>query len=186
MRHTEKDSPVTKIKVRRSAGDGPRAMGAPPVGSTEETEGTPPGGGPSEEVDWRGAYMRMAADIDNTKKRLARNAERRLEQDRADLLADMLPVADNLERILAHSKQVGDRDLSLGLGIALKDLMSRLRKHGVEPFGAEGAPFDPEWHEAIGAVSERNIPGGTVVKVERKGYRLDGELLRPARVLVAR
>jgi molecular chaperone GrpE len=186
MSQEEKEDAITRIKVRRSADDQPLATEAPSATSTQGTESMPAGEGISEEVDWREAYMRLAAEIDNTKKRLARNAERHLERERAEVLASMLPVADNLERILAHSRQVEERDLTRGLEIALQDLTARLRKNGVEPFEAEGAPFDPEWHEAIGAISERNVPSGTVVKVEQKGYRLDGKLLRPARVLVAR
>jgi molecular chaperone GrpE len=178
------DRAGTSIRVRRLEAEGER-YGAPPAGRAENAHGRPSGDERAGQGDWREEYLRLAAEIDNTKKRLARDADRRLQEEQERLFADMLPVADNLERMLEHAGDGSHPELRRGLRITLQDLMARLRKYHVEPMAAEGLPFDPHWHEAVGAIRGANVPAGTVVKVERRGYRLDGKLLRPARVLIA-
>jgi molecular chaperone GrpE len=95
----------------------------------------------------------------------------------------MIEVADNLERALSHA-DAGD-PLYPGVLATLQQLHSALRQEGVEPLIVQpGAPFDPRMHEAIsGFVAD--VSHDTVAEVTQTGYMLDGQLLRPARVVVA-
>ena len=92
----------------------------------------------------------------------------------------------NLERALANaSGDEAEAGLRQGVALTLKAFVDALAKHGVRPIQAQGRPFDPELHEAAGAVHHPALPPGTVVRVEQKGYTVGDKLLRPARVLVA-
>lgn len=138
-----------------------------------------------EEPNWKDLYLRLYADLENSKRRLARNYEVRLEQEKERLLRDILPLADNLERALAHaSGQEGKSGLRQGVEITLKAFTDMMARHGVRPIQAKGEPFDPELHEAIGFVSDPDLPPGTVASVEETGYTFGDRLLRPARVFV--
>lgn len=137
------------------------------------------------EAEWRDRYLRMAADLENTKKRLERiHADRALTaQER--LLRDLLPLADNLERALAHAPPAEQRSsLYSGIELTLREFLATLEKHGVRRIEALGEPFDPELHEAIGSSVHATLAPGTVMHVELPGYTFNGRLLRPARVLV--
>lgn len=144
------------------------------------------------EPDWKEKYLRLYADLENSKKRLARLYETRAEQEKEDLLRDLLPLADNLERALAHSAAGARREggalreapLHRGVEVTLKAFLDVMAQYGVQAIEAEGAPFDPEVHEAVGVVSHANLPPGRVADVEQKGYMFRDKLLRPARVLV--
>ena len=154
-----------------------------PEAEAPKTNG--PQAGKEETATWRDRYLRMAADLENTKKRLERiHADRALTaQER--LLRDLLPLADNLERALAHASPTEQRSsLYSGIELTLKEFLVTLEKHGVTRIEALGEPFDPELHEAIGSASHPSLPPDTVMHVELPGYTFNGRLLRPARVLV--
>ena len=106
-------------------------------------------------------------------------------QENEDLLADVLSIADNLERALAANGE----ELPIREGVALthRGVMHILHKHGLERLEAERQPFDPRLHEAIGVVSadQQGVEPGTVVEVLSSGYRRGTQLFRPARVVVA-
>lgn len=135
--------------------------------------------------DWHDRYLRLATDLENSKKAAERAYAHRAQQAWEGILRDLLPLADNLERALQHvtpaERQTG---LFSGVELTLRDLKNTLRQHGVERIDALGEPFDPGFHDAIAAVPHPTLPPGTVVRVELPGYLLDGKLLRPARVLV--
>jgi molecular chaperone GrpE len=140
----------------------------------------------SKEVEeWRDKYLRMYADLENTKKRLAKKMEFELREKTNAVLLDMLPVADNLERVLAYAREREDRELERGLEITLEAFLDAMRKQGVSRIKALGEPFNPEVHEAIGAVPTFNHEQDVVLKVEQTGYMLDGKVLRPSKVLIA-
>jgi molecular chaperone GrpE len=117
----------------------------------------------------------------------AQERRQRIAQDQAQdaLLADVLKIADNLERTLS----VADENTPIWQGVAIthSDVMQLLRRHGIERMEAGGPRFDPHWQEAIAVVSavERGVDPGTVVEVMQSGYRRDERLFRPARVVVA-
>jgi len=138
-----------------------------------------------EEVDWRDLALRLQAEMENFRKRQQRLAQEQIATERERLLRGVLPVADNLERALAHA----DAQDGLRRGVALtRDvLMQWLRQQGVEPVNPIGEPFDPAWHEAVATVpsEQHHAEPQTVVAVSEVGYRLNDRLLRPAKVIVA-
>lgn len=136
---------------------------------------------------WRDRALRLQAEIENFRKRQRRLAEDQVEANRARLLRNFLMIADDLERAL---KAAGGENGTLreGVEVTQRSLRQLLKQEGVEPIRAEGEPFDPTWHEAVGTVppEQVDVERGTVVGVTRTGYRVNGRLLRPARVIVAK
>ncbi|RMG92503.1 MAG: nucleotide exchange factor GrpE [Chloroflexi bacterium] len=138
---------------------------------------------PAQPVDWEEKYKRLYAELENTKKRLARNYANQARQEKEQLLRDLLAVIDNLERALAYTETETDT-LRQGIELTLRQFQDILTQHGVQVIEAEGQPFNPELHEAIGTVSHQELPEGTVAQIAQKGYLFHDKLLRPARVLV--
>lgn len=176
----------TRVPVRpvdnayaESAQKRPEAPSTPSAEELEELKG--------EAAEWKDKYTRLYAEQENRKKRLERNYANRIQQEKEQLLRDFLPLADNLERALAHApeSEVDKKDgLRQGVELTLKAFMDVLARHDVKPIEAQGQPFDPDLHEAVGAVPHPELPPGTVAHVELKGYTFRDRLLRPARVLV--
>ena len=134
---------------------------------------------------WRDKYLRLAADLENTKRRLERQYQHRAQQSQERLVKDLLPLADNLERALAHATPAATQTgLYSGVELTLRDFLAALARHGVERIEALGEPFDPDLHEAIGAAPHPTLSPGTVMHVELPGYTYQDRLLRPARVMV--
>ncbi len=132
-------------------------------------------------------WLRAQAELDNVRKRTARELSEGLKYANEQLVRELLPVVDNLERALAavteESGPVGA--LRDGVALTLNQFLGVLRKFGVVPVEALGRPFDPNLHEAMAQV-ESDQPAGTVVTEYQRGYLLNGRLVRPARVAVAR
>jgi molecular chaperone GrpE len=140
--------------------------------------------------------QRTKADFENYRKRVARETSAALARGKADLARQLLPALDNLERALEAGDDVKARDSALALreshevlvkGVAMvrDELHSRLESAGVESFDPTGEKFDPQVHEAISVKPEEGTAAGVVVETVEKGYRLDGQVLRPARVVVS-
>jgi len=136
-------------------------------------------------ADWHDRYLRLAAELDNSKKAYERAYAHRAQQERERFLRDLLPLADNLERALEHAIP-SERETSLygGIELTLRDLWRTLEKYGVERIEALGMPFDPDLHEAVAVVPHPTLAPGTVMRVEQPRYLLDRRLLRPALVMV--
>ena len=136
-------------------------------------------------ADWHDRYLRLAAELDNSKKAYERAYAHRAQQERERFLRDLLPLADNLERALEHAIP-SERETSLygGIELTLRELWRTLEKYGVERIEALGMPFDPDLHEAVAVVPHPTLAPGTVMRVEQPGYLLDRRLLRPALVMV--
>jgi molecular chaperone GrpE len=113
------------------------------------------------------------------RERAQRWAQLEVYQERQRLLNRILVVADNLERALAHADE--NDSLHAGVQLTLSDLMKQLAQEGVQPIQALGQPFDPNLHEAV---ASDGSGAETVADVLLTGYTLNGELLRPARVIV--
>ena len=126
-------------------------------------------------------FKRALADLDNYRKRAGREADRRVDEARERLLRDFLEAIDSLERAIAMDPALAD-----GLAAVLGQLEAILARHGVQRFGAPGERFDPERHQAIAVRATDEAPDQTVLEVMRSGYALDGRVLRPAEVSVAR
>jgi molecular chaperone GrpE len=128
-------------------------------------------------------YKRALADLDNYRKRSAREVERRVAESTEAQLRDWLDAIDSVERALLMAET--DSSLAVGLQAVLHQMEAILERQGVTRVGAAGEPFDPERHEAIGVVAAEGVPDRTVVEVARSGYALGDRILRPAQVVVA-
>ena len=127
----------------------------------------------------------MLAELEASKKRVEREAERERELVRSDLVRQLLPVLDNLDRSIEASGQSTDEPLREGVKMVRDQFEQVLRGFGMEVLDAQGAPFDPAEHEAVAMVPvETPQSHRTVVSVVRPGYRMGGRLLRAAQVTV--
>jgi molecular chaperone GrpE len=132
-----------------------------------------------------GKYLLAVADFDNYKKRMQRDFQANVASQRRMLLGRFLPVLDNLQRAV-ESKAEGET-LRGGLEHTLRGFEALLAGEGVKTIEIEGKPFDPRLAEAIGTSSTANgAAEDTVVTVAEKGYTLGDEVLRPAKVIVAK
>jgi molecular chaperone GrpE len=128
-------------------------------------------------------YKRALADLDNYRKRSARELDRRVADSRESMLRDWLEALDSIERALRIDP---DGPAAEGLRAVLEQMESILARYGVERLGAPGESFDPERHEAIGVRATDEAPDRTVLEVARSGFALGDRVLRPAQVVVAR
>jgi molecular chaperone GrpE len=132
-------------------------------------------------------YLRACADLENYKKRAAKEREELIRVTSEKLLRELLEVKDHLELALSHSKESADvKGLREGVTLTLKQLAKFLEKFGVKEIEAAGENFNPALHEAIGEEESVEYRPGTVVRVFQKGYLFHGKLLRAARVTVAK
>lgn len=128
--------------------------------------------------------MRTQAELENYRKRTERHRRQMRGDVQAETVARFLPVIDNLERVLAVAD---DKDpVRDGVAMILEQVEGILQKIGVSRMATVGQPFDPHWHEAIGAVPTADYPEGTVAEEFLSGYRMEERLLRAAQVLVSR
>ena len=130
--------------------------------------------------------LRLAAETENTRKRLERERSEGICFANESLIRELLPVLDNLERAIQHSEQKSDFDSLLeGVRMTLKAFSDVLGRFGCVPFEAVGQAFDPRYHEAM-MQQEASGPENTVLQEFQKGYKLNDRLLRPAMVVVSK
>ena len=134
--------------------------------------------------------LRTAADFDNFRKRSRKDMDDARGKAKEDVLREILPVADNLERALAAAESQGgpaaQGGIADGVKLVLRQLASALDRFEVKAFASLGEAFDPARHEAISQIESPDKPAGTVVNEMQKGYLIRTRLLRPALVAVAR
>lgn len=129
--------------------------------------------------------LRALADNENFKRRIQRETEEVRRYATESVLADLLPVLDNLALAIDHARGMeACKNIVMGVDMTRKIFLDTLKKHGLECVGACGETFDPNMHEAIGTVCEEGQPEGCVAKVAQAGYVLKGRVIRPAKVLV--
>ena len=132
-------------------------------------------------------WMRERADLENFKKRNAKERQDAVRFGNESLLRDLLPVVDNLERAVGAASGGGNgNSLAEGVELVLKAFMDALQRNGVERVPAKGAPFDPAVHEAVAYVESPSHPAQQVIEEHQAGYRLNDRLLRPAMVTVSK
>jgi len=131
-----------------------------------------------------GKFLLAVADFDNYRKRTQRDIESMVASRRRMLLERFLPVLDNLER--AVESNAGGDTLRGGVEQTLRGFEAVLAGEGVKPVDVKGAPFDQHVAEAVGTMASNGTAEDTVVEVAQKGYMLGDELLRPAKVIVAK
>jgi molecular chaperone GrpE len=135
----------------------------------------------------RDLYLRTLADLDNYRKRVQREKDDLSRFANENLLRELLPVLDNLERAIEHARgDQGAGGILEGVEMTLNQLAKVLEKAGVKPVAAVGQPFDTARHEAIGHEETSEQAPQTVVRELQKGYLLNDRLLRPAMVLLAK
>jgi molecular chaperone GrpE len=147
----------------------------------------------------RDEYLELAqrtkADFENYRKRVAGEAESAKRRGKAELAAELVAVLDNLERALVAAgidpaaalagEVSAEGALEQGVVLTYRDLRETLKRAGVEAYEPTGEKFDPEWHEAISTRPVEGTEPGVVLDVVEKGYRLDGQVIRAARVVVS-
>jgi molecular chaperone GrpE len=130
-------------------------------------------------------YVRAAAELENVRKRAARDVENAHKFALERLAVELLAVRDSLEMGLAAGDDADVESLRQGKEATLKQLVTIMERFGVEELDPQGEPFDPGLHEAMTMQPSADLEPGSVVTVVQKGYALNGRLLRPARVVVA-
>lgn len=164
-------------------GEAPAAAGEPEPAASETDRLR------EEAAALRDRHLRLQAEFDNFRKRQQREREEVHRQAKERLLRELPGILDNLERALRHSSGADAAPESLAQGVELvaRQIQELLARFGAEPIAALGAVFDPHLHEAMSRVETAGDPAdGTVVEEYRRGWLLDGKVLRPALVAVAK
>jgi molecular chaperone GrpE len=132
---------------------------------------------------------RTKADFENFRKRMTAEVQAASARGKAEVLREVVPVLDDLERAIqaAGLDPEGDSEdgLSHGVLLVFRSLRDSLARNGVEAVDPKGEKFDPMQHEALSTVQAEGVESGNVVEVMQKGYRLGEQLIRPARVVVS-
>jgi molecular chaperone GrpE len=126
---------------------------------------------------------RTQADFENYRKRMARENAAAVDRGMAKLAKELLPALDHLE--LALKAAEGHEDVVKGFAMVAGELQAALNRVGIQTFSPKGEVFDPNEHEAMAQSPQEGADPGTVIEVYQSGYRINGAVLRPARVVVA-
>jgi len=141
----------------------------------------------SEAEENYGRLLRLAADVENLKKRQERERADLIQFANENLIKELLPVVDNLERALEHGRQQEAPPALLeGIEMVHQGFLKALERFGVTPLESLGQPFDPAFHNAVMQEEAPEVPECSVIKELQKGYVMHQRLLRPAMVVVAR
>src|SRR3954451_771771 len=188
----EEETPTAQPDPAEPAGEQEAGNEAEIEEATERSEGIDEE--PSEPEDPEAAlrrerdeYLALAqraqADFENYRKRAAKEAAAAGDRAKGGLVRELLPVVDNLERALTSAGE-SEQHLAEGVRLVHSELVAVLQRNGIEPFDPTGEPFDPEVHEALSTQPADGADPGIVLDVMEKGYKLNGAVLRPARVVV--
>jgi molecular chaperone GrpE len=145
----------------------------------------------SERDDYLELAKRTKADFENYRRRMTAEVQAALARGKAELASGLVGVVDNFERALAAAKidpaagDAPDEPLAQGFLLTYRELCGALEQAGIESFDPAGEKFDPTWHEALQKLPTDGAEPGTVLEVVQKGYRLNDQLIRPARVVVS-
>ena len=131
-------------------------------------------------------YLRVLAELDNVRKRAQRDIEAANRYGLEKFAAELLPVRDSLELALQNADRADPKSLKQGQEATLQLLTQALKKVGVTLINPVGEPFDPQRHEAMMAQESATAEPNSVLNVLQSGYELNGRVLRPARVIVAK
>jgi molecular chaperone GrpE len=204
--------PVVEDGTSSSQAAGEAPSSTPPAGEQSVANADAPGAGGGSpdaaqevEADFdrlladtqreRDEYLELArrtkADFENYRKRMAAETQAAAVRGKAELAQGLIGVIDNLERALQAAgidpgaEQAPEEPLAQGILLTYRELKAVLERAGVETYDPMGEKFDPAWHEALQTRPGDGVEPGTVVEVLQKGFRLDGQVLRAARVVVS-
>ena len=164
----------------------PEEVAAPdePVAAAEPEE---PEAAEAAEPDEAARYLALAqrtqADFENYRKRMARENAAAAERGVSRLAKELLPALDHLDLALKAAEE--HEDVAKGFAMVREEIVAALGRVGIEPFSPRGEAFDPNEHEAMAQQPAEGADPGTVLEVYQQGYRINGAVLRPARVVVA-
>jgi len=131
-------------------------------------------------------FVRAAAELDNYKKRAAKEKADTIKYGSEELIKDILPFMDSLDRALEHTGSPDVEAFKDGIKLVQEQLLCCLKKHGVERIESSGADFDPNYHEAMMQIHSDEHEENKIVNEIAKGYLLNGRLLRPSKVCVCK
>ena len=135
-------------------------------------------------------YLRAAAELDNYRKRAARDKEDAIKYGNEKLIRDILPILDSLDRALQQASELSARNnfeaFQQGLELIHTQILGCLERHGVAKIAAKGEEFDPERHQALMQVETPEVESNRVIDEYESGYTLHGRLLRPSKVSVSK
>ena len=192
------ESSEKELKAEDAGPTGPVPAGDPPPPAQQE--GGPPTAPPAGEAveqdidallaqaqQERDEYLDLArrtkADFENFRKRVAGDVQAAQARGKAEVAREVIDAVDNLERAL-ETAESGD-GLAAGVEMVLKGLRETLDRNGIEQVDPKGEKFDPNQHEALSTMPVEGTESGVVVEVMQKGYRMEEQLIRPARVVVS-
>jgi molecular chaperone GrpE len=181
------ENPANEVErdPNQEPGDRRLATGDSDAESTEPDEPEDPlAKAERERNEYLALAQRTQADFENWRKRAAKEAAAAGQRAKGGIVRELLPVVDNLERAL-ESAQESEQHLAEGVRLVHAELVAVLERNGVESFDPAGESFDPELHEALSTRTEDGSDPGLVLDVVEKGYKLNGTVLRPARVVVS-
>ena len=136
----------------------------------------------AERDEYLALAQRTQADFENYRKRMGREVGAAENRGIAKVVKEILPALDTLELAL---QAAGEGEVADGFKLVRNEFLAALARVGIEPYSPEGEPFDPSVHEAMSQQPFDGVATGTVASVYQQGYRIDGTVLRPARVVVA-
>lgn len=167
-----------------AAEGGADSCDAAPAAEAERQEDASGEAEKQSEPDWKDMYARMLADFDNYRKRTARDREELVKFATSEAVKDMLPTVDNLSIALDQAKDKEDPFVK-GVKLAYEGFLKALKGHGAEPFESLGETLDPNRHEAIATLPSDTVEEGRISAEAKKGWMLNGRLLRAAQVVVS-
>lgn len=135
-------------------------------------------------ADLKGQLLRKAAEFDNFRKRSLKEKEQTYSNAKGNVISELLPVIDNLERALSQDTEDYEA-LKKGVQMTMDGLMQTLTKLGVEAYGDAGDEFDPNFHNAVMHIDDETLGENVIVDVFQRGYKINDKVIRPAMVKTA-
>ena len=183
----ESEDPINEENpVEESSEQAPQEVDEAAEKTIEEVEIDPWQALELEAAKWKDQAIRTAAELDNFRKRMAREKLDAVRYGNQSLLEELLPVLDNFDMGMQAAAQEEGSMLFMGMQMIHKQLDEFLSSQNVEEIPTEvGGDFDPKVHEALGQEASDEIEEGKIIRVARKGYRIGERLLRPSNIIVA-
>ncbi len=184
-RDSEAAQPETRLEPEGS--NGGEEVVAAEIADAESAESAPLS--PIEKLQHeleqaRDQNLRLRAEFDNYRKRMARESDRQRKRAAESVIMDLLPIVDNLRLAMQHADDTSG-GLYQGIEMVSKQLVDALDQHGMKAIPAVGQPFDPRVHEAVTQVASDEYPRDTVAQEFQRGFMLGDQVLRPSRVAVS-